>query len=88
MIKLEEQIIEFLKDWIWVLLPIFIVQISLTLIALWDWSKKREMLGQNKLVWLLLIVFFNFFGPIIYLWFSHTKIDTTPTDDSEDEWRT
>ncbi len=73
-----------LQELFWIIIPLALLGISLLLIALWDWSKKREYLEQNKLVWLLVILFFNFFGPVIYLWYSHNKIMTVT--DSEDEW--
>jgi membrane-anchored protein YejM (alkaline phosphatase superfamily) len=81
---LEHELIELLQELLWIIIPLALIQISLTIIALWDWYKKREYLGQNKLVWLLVILFFNFFGSVIYLWYSYTKI--MKIDESEDEW--
>ena len=78
------ELLEFFQEFFWIIIPIVLLQSSLLLIALWDWSKKREYLEQNKLIWLLVILFFNFFGPVIYLWFSHNKIMIV--DDSEDDW--
>ena len=84
MIQVEHELIELLQELLWIIIPLALIQISLTIIALWDWYKKREYLEQNKLVWLLVILFINFFGSVIYLWYSHTKI--MKIDDSEDEW--
>ena len=84
MIQVEHELIELLQELLWIIIPLAIIEISLIIIALWDWYKKREYLEQNKLVWLLVILFFNLFGPVIYLWYSHTKI--MKIDDSEDEW--
>ncbi|MHA1946529.1 MAG: PLDc N-terminal domain-containing protein [Candidatus Hodarchaeales archaeon] len=81
---MEHELIELLQELLWIIIPLALIQISLTIIALWDWYKKREYLGQNKLVWLLVILFFNFFGSVIYLWYSYTKI--MKIDESEDEW--
>ena len=84
MIQVEHELIELLQELLWIIIPLALIQISLTIIALWDWYKKREYLEQNKLVWLLVILFINFFGSVIYLWYSYTKI--MKIDDSEDEW--
>ncbi|MCK4848131.1 MAG: PLDc_N domain-containing protein [Candidatus Heimdallarchaeota archaeon] len=83
-IKVEQNLLETLQELLWIIIPLVLLEISLILIALRDWYKKREMLEQNKLIWLLVILFFNLFGPVIYLWYSHTKVMTV--DDSEDEW--
>lgn len=81
---MEQNLLETLQELLWIIIPLVLLEISLILIALRDWYKKREMLEQNKLIWLLVILFFNLFGPVIYLWYSHTKVMTV--DDSEDEW--
>ncbi len=81
---MELNLLELFQELFWIIIPLVLLQISLVLIALWDWFKKREYLEQNKLVWLLVILFFNLFGPVIYLWYSHNKIMTVT--DSEDEW--
>ncbi len=78
------EVLEFFQEFFWILIPVILLEISLLLIAVRDWYKKREYLEQNKLIWLLIILFFNMIGPIIYLWYSHNKIMTV--DDSEDEW--
>ena len=47
------------------LIPIFLVQIGLVVIALLDlW--KREATRGPKWVWLLVILLVNFIGPIVY----------------------
>ena len=81
---MELNLLELFQEFFWIIIPLVLLQTSLVLIALWDWFKKREYLEQNKLVWLLVILFFNLFGPVIYLWYSQNKIMTVT--DSEDEW--
>ncbi len=81
---MEPNLLELFQEFFWIIIPLVLLEISLVLIALWDWFKKREYLEQNKLVWLLVILFFNLFGPVIYLWYSYNKIMTVT--DSEDEW--
>jgi hypothetical protein len=83
-IKMAQNLLEILQDFFWIIIPLVVLEVSLLLIALLDWRRKREYLEQNKFIWLLVILFFNFFGPVIYLWYSHTKIMIV--DDSEDEW--
>jgi hypothetical protein len=49
------------------LIPIFILQIVLIFVALRDLlSDERKVVGGNKLVWALIIVFVNLIGPILY----------------------
>jgi membrane-anchored protein YejM (alkaline phosphatase superfamily) len=81
---MAQDIIELLQELLWIIIPLVLIEITLMIFALMDWYKKREYLEQNKLIWLLVILFLNFFGPIIYLWYSHNKI--MKIDDSEDEW--
>ncbi|MHA2305336.1 MAG: PLDc N-terminal domain-containing protein [Candidatus Hodarchaeales archaeon] len=79
-------IIRELMDLLWILVPLLIFQITLTGIALWQWSKKKENLGQNKLIWILIILLVNLFGPIIFLMYSQRIDDTVPSDDGTDDW--
>lgn len=48
------------------LIPLIIVQLGLVVIALWDLIKRDETRGP-KWVWVLVILFINFIGPIVYL---------------------
>ncbi len=49
------------------LAPIVVVQLGLMIAALFDLEKEeRRVRGGNKLVWVLIIVFVNIFGPLIY----------------------
>lgn len=61
--------LEILKEMFWQLLPLIIVQIGLMIYALVDLIKRDRVRFNNKLIWLLIIVFINFIGPIIYLIF-------------------
>ena len=48
-------------------LPLAIIQIGLLIAALYDLEKDdRRVRGGSKLVWVLIIVFLNVIGPIIY----------------------
>jgi hypothetical protein len=48
------------------LIPIIIIQIGLMVWALVDVVKRERVRGGNKVVWILIIVLVNLFGPIIY----------------------
>ena len=49
------------------LLPIVLIQLGLIIAALFDLEKEeRRVRGGSKLVWALVIVFLNIFGPILY----------------------
>ena len=55
-----------LMRYIPLIIPLMIVQIGLMIVALWDLIKREQTRGP-KLLWVLVIVFINFIGPIIYL---------------------
>ncbi|MFS0752484.1 PLD nuclease N-terminal domain-containing protein [Oceanobacillus sp. 1P07AA] len=60
-----EELLEYLP----IILPFVVIQIILMIIALIDWNKNKESL-DGKLVWLIVIIFLNIFGPIIYFLFA------------------
>lgn len=49
------------------LVPVAVIQIGLLVIALRDLIRRRQVVGGNKWIWALVIIFVNFIGPIIYL---------------------
>jgi hypothetical protein len=51
------------------LIPVFIIQITLMVIALIDLFKREGMNSNTRLVWVLVIVIINIFGPISYFLF-------------------
>jgi len=49
------------------LLPLVVIQLGLIIAALHDLEKEeRHVRGGSKLVWVLIIVFVNVIGPIVY----------------------
>jgi hypothetical protein len=49
------------------LVPIIVIQLGLMIAALYDLEREeRRVRGDNKLVWVFIIVFLNIIGPIIY----------------------
>lgn len=61
------------------LIPLIVIELGLLIFALVDLVKREHVRGGNKIVWVLVIVFINFFGPIIYLIFGRQE----KTDDSD-----
>ena len=49
------------------LAPLVVIEIGLMVFALQDLIRRRQVVGGNKWVWGLVIVFFNLIGPIVYL---------------------
>ncbi len=58
-----EKIIELLP----LLIPLILVQVALAVYALINLKNTPKVKFDNKLIWVLIIVFINIFGPIIYL---------------------
>jgi hypothetical protein len=49
------------------LAPIVVIQLGLMIAALYDLEKEeRRVRGGSKLVWVLIVVFVNVIGPIVY----------------------
>ena len=52
------------------LIPLIVLELALLAVALYDLTRpERRVKGGNKLVWGLVIVFVEFFGPLIYFLF-------------------
>ena len=49
------------------LIPLVLIQLGLLVAALYDLEKEeRHVRGGSKLIWVLIIVFLNVIGPILY----------------------
>lgn len=53
------------KQWLPLLIPVFILELGLMIAALVDLIKREKTKGP-KWVWILVIVLVNLFGPIVY----------------------
>ena len=73
-----------IQELLWLIIPFAILQFIVVLIALRDWYKKRDLLNQNKLPWLLIILFVNPFGAIIWLYYSYNTL--IESSEEVDEW--
>ncbi len=56
---------EFITNNLPLLIPIFIIQLALIAFALTDLARRENTRGP-KWVWVLVIVFVNMIGPIVY----------------------
>jgi hypothetical protein len=55
------------KDALPYLIPIFLIQLTLLVIALVDLVKRKRVKGGNKIIWGAVIILIDIIGPIIYL---------------------
>jgi hypothetical protein len=51
------------------LIPVFIIEVALIVIALLDLFKREGMNSTTRLIWVFVIVLINLFGPLVYLFF-------------------
>ncbi|MGI2336385.1 MAG: PLD nuclease N-terminal domain-containing protein [Dehalogenimonas sp.] len=70
-----------LKDLLPLLIPIFIIEMVLVVIALMDLYKRKRVKGESKVVWALIIIFIQLIGAIVYLvWGRHGESEEGPYD--------
>jgi hypothetical protein len=62
---MSEDLLQELKDYLPLLIPIMLIQLGLMIAALIDLIKRSKVKGP-KWMWVLIIMFVNFIGPIIY----------------------
>ncbi len=57
-----------------ILLPVIALEVGLVIFSLIDLLRRdRQVVGDNKLVWGLVIVVFTTIGPIVYLLFGRKQ---------------
>ncbi|MDO8970115.1 MAG: PLD nuclease N-terminal domain-containing protein [Saprospiraceae bacterium] len=61
-----------IQQYIPLLIPIAIIQLGLLVAALIDIIKRERTRGP-KWVWILVVIFFNLFGPIVYFIFGRNE---------------
>ncbi len=50
------------------LLPIAVIELGLIIFSLYDLTRpERKVRGGNKVIWVIVILFFNLLGPLLYL---------------------
>ena len=50
-----------------VVIPLLLIQVGLIVWAVVDLVKRERVKGGSKIVWVLVILIFEFIGPILYL---------------------
>lgn len=55
-----------LIEWIPFLIPIILIQLALMIFALVDLNRREHIRGE-KWMWVLVIIFVNIVGPVVYL---------------------
>jgi hypothetical protein len=63
--KMENEAIDVLVEYAPLIIPILLIQLALVLAALWDLIRRESTRGP-KWLWVLVILFINFIGPIVY----------------------
>jgi hypothetical protein len=56
-----------LLEWLPYLVPIFVIQIGLMVLAIADLIRREATKGLPKWAWALVIVLINIIGPVVYL---------------------
>ena len=56
-----------LQDILPFLIPLLLIQIALMVIAIIDLFRRENVKSGTRVIWLLVIIFINIIGPIIYL---------------------
>ena len=49
------------------MVPLILVEAGLLVFALVDLIRRKQVRGDSKILWVLIIILVNFIGPIIYL---------------------
>ncbi len=62
-----------LKNVLPYLIPLLVLEIVLLFVAIIDLDRRRYVTGNNKLVWVLVIVIIGIIGPVIYFVFGRRK---------------
>ncbi len=55
------------------LIPLLVVEIVLLFVAIIDLDRRKYVTGNNKLVWVLVIVIIGIIGPVIYFVFGRRE---------------
>jgi hypothetical protein len=65
--------LEAFRDALPYLIPLFVLEIALLVIAVIDLDRREYVTGNNKLVWVLVVVLISVIGPVIYFVFGRKK---------------
>lgn len=62
---MENEALDALKQYLPLLIPIILIQLALMVAALWDLIRREKTRGP-KWLWVIIILFLNMIGPIVY----------------------
>jgi hypothetical protein len=65
-LTMQLQLDSLIKLWP-ILVPLILLELGLLIFALIDVIRRQRVSGNNKVLWILIIVLINLIGPIIYL---------------------
>lgn len=72
-----EKIIEFLP----LIIPLVVIQVGLAVYSLVLLKNANKVIGGSKIVWVLIILFVNLFGPIIFLLIGRIDDESSSEDE-------
>ncbi len=61
------------REMLMLIIPIVLLQFFLLIMALIDISKRTQVKGGNKVVWILVVLFFGIIGPLVYFVFGRKE---------------
>ena len=64
---------EFIKEYGLLVMPLILINLVLIFICLKDLLKREKVTGNNKWLWAGIIIFIQFFGPVLYLVFGRKE---------------
>lgn len=53
--------------------PLLLIQGVLVVVSLFDWIKQEDQIRGNRWIWLVVIIFVNLIGPVLYFIFGRRK---------------
>jgi hypothetical protein len=57
-----------------IITPLLVIEIGLLLWGLWDLTRPgRQVRGDNKIIWAIVIVLIGFIGPVVYFLFGREE---------------
>ena len=62
---MENEVLDALKQYLPLLIPIILIELALMVAALWDLIRREKTRGP-KWLWVIIILFLNMIGPIVY----------------------
>lgn len=61
------------REMLMLIIPVVVLQFFLIIMALLDIRKRTYVKGGNKVVWILIVLFFGIIGPLVYFVFGRKE---------------